>query len=93
MIDKKNLPQVSIDGIRRTQSNEDKLNSTILTCFVTDAGVETLKYLRSITIESVAGFNITDQKLRAREGMRFLVGIIEQRIKEGKNVRARKSNK
>ena len=53
----------------------------------------TLKYLRSITIESVAGFNISDQELRAREGMRFLVGIIEQRIKEGKNERARKPNK
>lgn len=92
MIDKKNLPKVSIDGVQRTQSNEDKLNNIILTCFVTDAGIETLKYLRSITIESVAGFNISDQELRAREGMRFLVGIIEQRIKEGKNVRARKSN-
>ena len=89
----KELPQVSIDGIKRIQTNEDKLNSTLLSCFITDAGQETLKYLRSITIESVAGFNITDQELRAREGMRFLVGIIEQRITEGKNVRARKSNK
>ena len=89
----KELPQVSIDGIKRIQTNEDKLNSTLLSCFITDAGQETLKYLRSITIESVAGFNITDQELRAREGMRFLVGIIEERIKEGKNVRARKSNK
>ena len=92
MKDKKPL-QVSIDGVRRSQGNEDKLNSTVLSCFLTDAGVETLKYLRSITIESVAGFNISDQELRQREGMRFLVGIIEQRIKEGKNVRARESNK
>tara|TARA_A100000172_G_scaffold73328_1_gene54863 strand:+ start:264 stop:557 length:294 start_codon:yes stop_codon:yes gene_type:complete len=92
MKDKKPL-QVSIDGVRRSQVNEDKLNNTILSCFLTDAGAETLRYLRSITIESVAGFNISDQELRQREGMRFLVGIIEQRIKEGKNVRARESNK
>ena len=92
MKDKKPL-QVSIDGVRRSQSNEDKLNTTVLSCFLTDAGAETLKYLRSITIESVAGFNISDQELRQREGMRFLVGIIEQRIKEGKNVRAREFNK
>ena len=92
-MDKKIPPQVSIDGYKRSQVNEDKLNTTVLACFLTDAGVETLKYLRSITIESVAGFNISDQELRQREGMRFLVGIIEQRIKEGKNVRARESNK
>jgi len=92
MKDKKPL-QVSIDGVRRSQVNEDKLNNTILSCFLTDSGAETLRYLRSITIESVAGFNISDQELRQREGMRFLVGIIEQRIKEGKNVRARESNK
>jgi hypothetical protein len=92
MMDKK-PHQVSIDGIRRSTEQERRLNETLLSCFVTDAGMLTLKYLRSITIESVAGFNISDQELRAREGMRFLVGIIEQRIKEGKNERARKPNK
>tara|TARA_R100000322_G_scaffold60411_1_gene37356 strand:+ start:246 stop:437 length:192 start_codon:yes stop_codon:yes gene_type:complete len=61
-------------------------------CFRTEHGDKVLKYLRSITIETVAGFNISNEELRSREGMRFLVGIIEQRIKEGENVRARKSN-
>lgn len=89
----KELPQVSIDGVRRKQETETKLNQIVLSCFITDAGQETLRYLRSITIESVAGFNISDQELRQREGMRYLVGIIEQRIKEGKNERSRKSDK
>ena len=92
MQDKK-LHQVSIDGVSRTQTAEDKINTTVLSCFITDAGQEPIKYLRQITIESVAGYNITSEELRHREGMRFLVGLIEQRIKEGKNVRARESNK
>ena len=87
------LLQVSIDGHNRTTEQETRLNETLLSCFITDSGSQTLKYLRSITIESVAGFNISDQELRAREGMRFLVGIIEQRIKEGKHERSRKPNK
>jgi hypothetical protein len=91
MKDKKPL-QVSIDGFQRTQKAEIKINDTFVNCFRTDAGSEVLKYLRGITIETVAGFNITNEELRAREGMRFLVGIIEQRIKEGENARARNTN-
>ena len=45
---------------------------------------EFLRYLRSITIEAVGGPQITDAELRHREGMRYLVGIIEQRIDKGK---------
>tara|TARA_A100000172_G_scaffold74667_1_gene56954 strand:- start:508 stop:786 length:279 start_codon:yes stop_codon:yes gene_type:complete len=92
-MDKKQHPQVSIDGFNRSPILENKINDTFVNCFRTDSGSEVLKYLRGITIETVAGFNITNEELRAREGMRFLVGIIEQRIKEGENARARKSNK
>ena len=89
-----NKPQVqlSIDGLKRSNEAEKNINDNLLTCFTTDAGVKVIQYLRSITIELVAGSNITDQELRHREGMRFLVGIIEQRIKEGKNARTRKPN-
>ena len=50
MKDKKPL-QVSIDGVRRFKVM--KINLILQFCLVfTDAGAETLKYLRSITIES-----------------------------------------
>tara|TARA_R100000353_G_scaffold68056_3_gene52856 strand:+ start:1846 stop:2124 length:279 start_codon:yes stop_codon:yes gene_type:complete len=92
MKDNKKPLLASIDGFQRSQSQEEQLNDLFVNCFRTEHGDKVLKYLRSITIETVAGFNISNEELRSREGMRFLVGIIEQRIKEGENVRARKSN-
>ena len=92
MKDKQNPLQPSIDGFTRNKETESKLNESFVTLFRSDVGKYVLQYLRSITIEPVAGFNITNEELRGREGMRFLVGIIEQRIKEGENARARKSN-
>ena len=54
-----------------------------MSTFISPAGKAVLQYLRSITIESVAGPAISDAELRHREGMRFVVGLIETRIKGG----------
>jgi len=62
------------------------LNQLVSGVFSSTGGKEVLKYLRSITIESVAGPYINPNELMHREGMRHLVGIIEQRIARGNNV-------
>ena len=45
-----------------------------------------LKYLRSVTIEAVHGSAVTDEVLRHAEGSRYVVGVIERRIKEGDRI-------
>jgi hypothetical protein len=72
------------DGIARDPRTEQQLNDTMLAVFGSPAGAEALAYLRSITIEMVGGPEITDAQLRHREGMRYLVGIIEARMRKGK---------
>jgi len=71
------------DGVSRSQQEDDELNQTIAALFKSRAGKRVLDYLRSITIEFVAGPNISDAELRHREGMRYLVGIIEERMRMG----------
>jgi hypothetical protein len=71
------------DGISRSPKEDEELNQTIAALFKSRAGKRVLDYLRSITIEYVAGPNISDGELRHREGMRYLVGIIEERIRMG----------
>lgn len=71
------------DGIARDPRSEQQLNDTMLAAFGSGAGAEALAYLRSITIEYVAGPEVTDAQLRHREGMRYLVGIIEARMRKG----------
>lgn len=72
------------DGLPRTRSQEDYLNSLFAAVFRSPAAREVLSYLRAVTIEMVAGPEITDAQLRHREGSRYLVGIIEARIAKGK---------
>tara|TARA_R110002012_G_scaffold12183_1_gene54471 strand:- start:2662 stop:2937 length:276 start_codon:yes stop_codon:yes gene_type:complete len=73
----------SIDGHIRSPERETEINLHFLSTFISPAGKAVLQYLRSITIESVAGPAISDSELRHREGMRFVVGLIETRIKGG----------
>jgi hypothetical protein len=72
------------DGLARTRTQEDELNQLFATLFRSAAGREVLSYLRAVTIEMVAGPEITDAQLRHREGSRYLVGIIEARVAKGK---------
>ena len=74
------------DGLIRTSDAETKLNRLCAACFATEAGREVLTYLRKITIESVHGPAVQPHELMHREGMRYLVGIIEQRIARGHTV-------
>lgn len=58
---------------------EVRLNAAVHECFATPSGIEVLKWLRRITIESVGGPDITNDQLRHIEGQRFIVGVLEQR--------------
>ncbi len=73
----------SIDGYSRSAEAEQILNKHFANVFKSDEAKEVLDYLKSITIEAVAGPNIDSNRLFHLEGMRFLVGIINTRIKKG----------
>tara|TARA_R100001377_G_C3151721_1_gene96521 strand:+ start:480 stop:755 length:276 start_codon:yes stop_codon:yes gene_type:complete len=78
--------QLSIDGFFRTIENESKLNREVAKLFSTDLGKKVLDYLQSITIDAVAGKDITNDQLRHLEGMRYLYFIIKKRIESNKEV-------
>lgn len=69
------------DGVLRTPAEEERLDRLVQSALSGEAGRQTLAYLRSITIEFVAGPNISSDELRHREGQRSLVAIIEHRLR------------
>jgi hypothetical protein len=78
--------QIGIDNFPRSKSNDEKISKDIRSVFRTPNGQEVLKYLRSITIEAVTGPAASDAELRHLEGQRYLVGLIERRIKHAEKV-------
>ncbi len=84
---KKEKPKIanSIDGYVRSEADDQILNKHFANVFKGDEGKKVLDYLKSITIEAVAGPNIDGNRLFHLEGMRFLVGIINTRINKGEN--------
>lgn len=77
--------RVGIDGVIRPKSDEVIISKNVASLFESETGQEVLKYLRSITIEYVNGPSVTTEELRHIEGQRYLVGVIEQRIKHAHN--------
>jgi hypothetical protein len=77
------------DGLEWTEDEDARLDDLALAALGRGSGKEFLRYLRSITIELVAGPEITDAHLRHREGMRSLVAIMETRVARGHKRRAR----
>lgn len=69
------------DGFARSPEAEERLNALCRTLFTSPAGQEVMEYLRSITVNAVMPPNASDAELRDREGMRRLVGILDQRMK------------
>lgn len=78
--------QLGIDNFPRTKQNDEKLSKDVRALFSTPNGQEVLKYLRSITIEAVTGPAASDAELRHLEGQRYLVGLLERRIKHAEKV-------
>lgn len=71
------------DGYTRPDTVERKINLAVVTVLGTDAGREVMNYLRSISIDRVCGPHAGDAELRHLEGMRFIVGVLSQRIALG----------
>jgi hypothetical protein len=78
---------VGIDGFRRKKSEDAIISKNVASLFSTDTGREVLRYLRSITIESVNGAAVSNDELRHVEGQRYIVGLIEGRINNGHKVK------
>ncbi len=81
--EKRPIQTKSIDGYIRTPQDESNLNKSFALVFKGDDGKLILDYIKSITTEAVAGPNIDGNQLFHLEGMRFLAGIIQTRIKKG----------
>jgi hypothetical protein len=77
-------PQPGPDGLVRSATAERHLNETFAKFFQGPQADEVLAYLRSVTIQAVCGPEVSANALFHREGMRFLAGIIEQRIALGR---------
>ena len=81
-----NNNRIGIDNFTRKISDDNNISLNVRTCFRTPTGQEVIKYLRSITIEAVTGPAASDAELRHLEGQRYIVGLIERRIKHAEKV-------
>lgn len=78
------------DGLIYSPDENERLDQLMLSTFGRGGGRQVLDHLRAITIEYVSGPHVTDAELRHREGGRFIVGIIESRMRAAQ---ARKEKK
>ena len=77
---------LGLDQFPRKKEDDERISKDIKALFSTPNGKQVLKYLRSITIESVQGPHATDAELRHLEGQRYLVGLISRRIDHAEKV-------
>ena len=78
---------LGVDNFPRTKEDDDTISRNLNSVFKTPNGKAVLKYLRSITIESVQGPNASDAELRHLEGQRYLVGVVERRISHAQRIK------
>ena len=72
------------DGYKRTRAEARQLDLRAARVFRGKDGELFLKYLRSITLEAVAGPEASDCALRHLEGQRYLVSIIQRAVDRGR---------
>ena len=77
---------LGVDGYPRTQEQDHKISLDLASTFNTPSGLATLQYLKSITIESISGANITNEELRHLEGQRYLVALIAKRVQHAERI-------
>ena len=78
---------LGLDGFPRPKEEDKIISQNINSLFRTPTGKAVMSYLRSITIESVSGANISDAELRHLEGQRYLVGLIERRFQQAEKAK------
>jgi hypothetical protein len=72
-----------IDSEKRAVMTEHQLNLLAARIFATGGGRDFLDYLKTITINRVCGPFASNEELRHLEGARWLVGVIQQRLRAG----------
>ena len=83
MTEKKPKTLIGLDNIQRKPEDEENLNALFYAFFNTPSGSHILKYLKALTLEAVAGPEISNEQLRHLEGQRYLVGLIQRRMNKG----------
>ena len=78
--------RIGIDNFPRKISEDNEISLDVRSLFRSPSGEKVLKYLRSITIEAVTGPAASDAELRHLEGQRYIVGLIERRMKHAEKV-------
>ena len=73
------------DGRERSRAEQVELSSLAANTFKTKGSQQFLTFLKSITINRVTDAGITDAELRHLEGQRYLVGVIERMVHDGRN--------
>ena len=76
---------IGLDNLERSAEDEQNLNDSFSVAFNTPTGAKVLEYLRSISIETVAGPQISQEHLMHLEGQRYIVGLIQRRVNKGKS--------
>lgn len=85
MKSEQNKALIGLDNFKRGSEEEQKLNTVFESVFTSPNGALVLQYLRQITIETVAGSEVSDNTLRHLEGQRYIVGLIQRRVNKGKS--------
>lgn len=83
------MSHIGVDGFPRQKEEDEKISKDVAALFRGDAGREVLRYLRSVTLDAVAGGGISDGELRHLEGQRFIVALIERRIQHAEKVESK----
>jgi hypothetical protein len=92
MIKRRAASLLGPDGIERPPEIERRINEAFTEIFNSASGTYALNYLKSITINAVAGPEQSDSALRHLEGGRFVVGLIKTRIDLGVQQRKGKAD-
>jgi hypothetical protein len=72
------------DGHNRKLAVERELNTSFVRLFSSPEGEKVINYLNSITLSHVFGPTFDPNALIHKEGQRFIVGLMKQRIQLGK---------
>ena len=83
------MSHIGVDGYPRPKEEDEKISKDIKALLGSPAGREVLRYLRSITLDAVAGGGISDGELRHLEGQRFIVALLERRIQHAEKVESK----
>jgi hypothetical protein len=72
-----------IDGRLDTPEVEDGINTMVARVFGTPDGERLMAYLRNLTLNHAFEADVSPNTLMHKEGQRWLVGMLLQRLKKG----------